>query len=219
MAELDAGVGDGARDEVHAATLAASRRQDMDLIMNPNVRRSVVLIEPLVQVEIVTAAVFVLGAVLFCALLVIPLGLPGTWLIVATALAYLLLVPHSGITVITIVGTAAIALGAELLELLVVGRTTRRYGGSRRAAWGAIMGGLLGAMVGVPVPIVGPMLGGFVGAFLGALLGEFEATGDHRVAASAAFGAIVARAASMAMKVAVAVVMAAWILAAAVAGA
>jgi uncharacterized protein YqgC (DUF456 family) len=166
-----------------------------------------------------TVATAVLALLLVGALLTIPLGLPGTWLMVATAVAYLLFVPHSGITVITIGGTAALALTAELLELLVVGRVTKRYGGSRRAAWGAIIGGLLGAMVGVPLPVVGPMLGGFVGAFLGALLGEFEATGDHRVAASAAFGAIVARAASMAMKVAVGVAMAAWILVAAVSGA
>lgn len=175
--------------------------------------------EPLGQVDIVTVATVVLGAVLLCSVLIIPLGLPGTWAMVAAAIAYALLVPHAGVGVITIGGVAAIALLAELLELGLVAGVTRRYGGSRRAAWGAIVGGFAGVIVGVPVPIVGPMLGGLIGAFVGALIAEFEAAGDHRTATRAAIGAVVARIASAAMKVGVGMAIAVWIMLAAISGA
>src|SRR5258708_1783078 len=103
-----------------------------------------------------TGATLVLGIALVCALLLIPLGLPGMWSMVAAAIAYALLVPHAGIGILTIGAVAALALLAELLELGLVARVTRRYGGSRRAAWGAIIGGFAGVIVGVPVPIIGP---------------------------------------------------------------
>ncbi len=172
--------------------------------------------EPLGQVDLVTIAIVVLGVVLVCALLMIPLGLPGTWAMVAAAVAYALLVPHAGIGVITIAAVATIALAAELLELGLNASVTKRYGGSNRAAWGAVIGGFAGVIVGVPVPIVGPMLGGLTGAFVGALIAEFAAAGDHRLATRAAMGALVARIVSAAMKVAVGVVMAVWIMLAAI---
>ena len=163
-----------------------------------------------------TVATVLLGIVLLGAVLMIPLGLPGTWAMVAAAIAYALLVPHAGIGIVTIGGVAALAIGAEVLELGFIAGATRRYGGSRRAAWGAVIGGMVGAIVGVPVPIVGPMIGGMLGAFIGALIGEYESAGDHRVATRAAMGALIARMASAAMKVAVGMVMAVWIMLAAI---
>jgi uncharacterized protein YqgC (DUF456 family) len=109
-----------------------------------------------------------------------------------------------------------VALIAELLEFSLAARYTRRYGGSRRAGWGAILGGLVGAFVGVPVPVVGPVIGAFLGAFLGALVAEYTVAADHRAAARVATGALMGRVASAAMKVAIGAVMAAWIIIAAV---
>ncbi|GDX87456.1 hypothetical protein LBMAG44_13690 [Gemmatimonadota bacterium] len=80
--------------------------------------------------------------VLCVALLLIPIGLPGIWLMVAA-------------------------------------RYTKKYGGSSRAAWGALIGGVVGAMVGVPMPIIGSVIGALAGSFVGALLGEYS-TGTPR---------------------------------------
>ena len=160
-------------------------------------------------------ALFILCVILAGALVLIPLGLPGTWVMVAAALGYRLLLPLGGIGVATVVGIAIVALGAELLELSLAAGYTRKYGGSRRAGWGAILGGLVGAFVGVPVPLVGPIIGAFAGAFAGALVGELSMGTGHRVAARVAKGALLGRVAGAAMKVATGAAMAAWIVIAA----
>lgn len=161
-------------------------------------------------------AVVLLAIALACALLMIPLGLPGTWTMVAAALVYRIAIPAGGIRSATVAEVAALALAAELLELLVTARFARRYGGSRRAAWGAVIGGFIGVIVGLPVPIIGPVLAGLLGTFLGALIGELESGAHHVAAARAAVGATLGRAAASAMKVAIGVAIAAWLVVAAV---
>jgi uncharacterized protein len=86
-------------------------------------------------------------------------------------------------------------------------RFARKYGGSSRAGWGALVGGLIGAVVGVPVPIVGSVIGGFVGAFLGAALFEYTRARQSGVAAKAGWGAVLGRAAAAALKMAIGIVM------------
>ena len=156
-----------------------------------------------------------LALVLLGCLLIIPLGLPGTWLMVGAALAYPLLVGDESIGVGTLIGTALLALAAEVVEFGLAGRYARKYGGSRRAEWGAIIGGLAGAFIGVPVPIVGPVIGAFAGAFIGALAGELTAGSSARDSTRAATGALIGRVVAAAMKVAVGVVIAAWVMVAA----
>ncbi len=158
----------------------------------------------------------ILILVLFGALLIVPLGLPGTWVMVGAALVYHLVV-RGGVGMATVAGTAVLALVGELLEVGLAARYTKQYGGSRRAGWAAIAGGLVGAFVGVPVPVVGPVIGAFVGAFLGALAGELSTGADHRAAGRVATGALLGRVAAAAMKVALGGVIVAWIVIAAVA--
>ncbi|MDP9349430.1 MAG: DUF456 domain-containing protein, partial [Gemmatimonadota bacterium] len=78
-------------------------------------------------------------------ILLIPFGLPGTWLQVAAlgVFAY-----STGFTIVgwvPLVVVTLLAAGAEVVELLLGGSFARRYGGGRRAAWGAIIGGVVGA--------------------------------------------------------------------------
>lgn len=162
-------------------------------------------------------SVVILVVVLVGAMLLIPIGLPGTWVMVGAALVYHIAV-RGGVGLATVVGTAVLALIGELLEFSLAARFTRRYGGSRRAGWGAILGGFVGAFVGVPVPVVGPVIGAFLGAFVGALLAEMTVRGDHRAATRAATGALFGRVAAAAMKIALGMVMAVWIVLAAVMG-
>ena len=156
-----------------------------------------------------------LALILFLSLIIIPLGLPGTWVMIAAAVAYSFWMPDS-IGWVTLVGAALIALTAEVLEFALASKYTRKYGGSSRGSWGAIIGGLIGAFIGVPIPIVGPILGGFGGAFAGALAAEYSGGSSAEASTRAATGAVVGRAVAAALKVAMGFVIAAWVFASAI---
>lgn len=159
--------------------------------------------------------ILLLAFLLFCCILIIPLGLPGTWLILGVAVGYAALTQES-IGWINIVLLGVLAVIGEVLEFMLSGRYARKYGGSKRAGWGAIIGGMVGAFAGVPVPIVGSMVGAFIGAFAGALL--FELAGGTRAGAATkvATGALLGRVVSAATKVGIGFVMAAWVIGAAI---
>src|SRR5262245_32933461 len=114
-------------------------------------------------------AVALLLAAIALGLLMIPFGLPGTLIIFAATLSYYLLVPDSSIGLATVVLVGALMIVAELLEFMLAGRYAKKYGGSKRAGWGAIIGGMVGAFFGVPLPIIGSVSGAFMGSFGGAL--------------------------------------------------
>ena len=158
------------------------------------------------------------AVVLLGCLVLIPLGLPGLWLMLAAAVGYNALPGPAPIGTATLVGTALVAVVAEVLEFTVAARYTTRYGGSRRAGWGAIFGGLVGAIVGVPVPIVGSVVGAFVGAFAGAYVAERTRRAEHAAATRVATGALLGRAAAAALKTACGLAIAAWLYAAALVG-
>ena len=159
--------------------------------------------------------VILLAAVLMLGLLMIPFGLPGTWILAGAALGYSILVPGS-IGTFTIVLVAILALVGELIEFSLTARYTKKYGGSKRASWGAIIGGIVGAVIGVPIPLIGSVIGAFAGSFVGAFVAELSTGSEGGVATRVATGALVGRAAAAAMKVGIGLAMAAWILFAAI---
>ena len=159
--------------------------------------------------------VLLLAAVCLVSLFMIPLGLPGTWVMIAGGVGYSILVPNS-IGVFALIGTTVLAVVGEIFEFTLAGKYARKYGGSRRASWGAIIGGTVGAFVGVPVPIVGPIIGAFAGAFIGALVFEYSRAADHRTATRVAWGALIGRVVAAALKVAIGFAIAAWLIGAAV---
>jgi len=160
--------------------------------------------------------ILLLSAALLLSLVLIPLGLPGTWLMIVAGVAYGYLIPASGIGAVAILGCVAIAFAAELLEFTVLARYTRKYGGSRRGAWGAIAGGLVGAMIGLPVPVIGSVLGAIAGSFAGALVAEYTRGAGHGEAARSATGAAIGRAVAVGLKAGAGCVIGAWLLGAAV---
>lgn len=157
------------------------------------------------------AAVLLLAAIAL-GLLMIPFGLPGTLVIFAATLSYYLLVPHGPIGLATVILVGALMVVAEVLEFLLAGRYTKKYGGSKRAGWGAIIGGMVGAFLGVPIPIIGSVIGAFVGSFVGAFAFEWYGHKDHTVATRVAWGALVGRAVSAAIKVGIGLGMAVWLI-------
>lgn len=158
----------------------------------------------------------ILILVLIClvSLFLIPLGLPGTWLILAAGVGYSILVPNS-IGTFTLVAIGVIAVVAEVIEFTLAGTYARKYGGSKRASWGAIIGGTVGAIIGVPIPVIGPIIGGFLGAFAGALVFEYSRGSDAQTSTRVAWGAMVGKAVAAAMKVAAGFAMTAWLVIAA----
>lgn len=160
--------------------------------------------------------VLLLVAVLILALIMIPFGMPGTLVMFAAALCYKLLVPTGGIGWPTVVVVGVLMLMAEGLEWSLTARYAKRYGGSRRASWGAVIGGMIGAFVGFPVPVIGSIIGAFVGAFAGALVAEWSRGSGGAVATRVAWGALLGRVIAAAVKVALGFVIAVWMIAAAV---
>jgi uncharacterized protein YqgC (DUF456 family) len=156
-------------------------------------------------------ALLVLGGVIILSLILIVLGLPGLWIMVASAVTYNLVVPGDTIGWFSIVAVGVLALVAELLEFSMTGRYARKYGGSRRAGWGAIIGGIVGAMVGFPVPIVGPVIGAFVGSFIGALVAELTAGSGAGDATRVATGALIGRVMSTVLKIGIGFTIGIWI--------
>jgi uncharacterized protein YqgC (DUF456 family) len=142
-------------------------------------------------------------------LLLIPFGLPGTWLQVLALVGYGFATDFRTVGVVPIAIAVVLAVTGEVVEFVLGGRYARKYGGSKRAAWGAILGGLVGALLGVPVPIIGSVIGAFVGAFAGAALLELTHKSDHRAALRVGWGAFVGRLVATAAKSAIGVAIAA----------
>jgi uncharacterized protein YqgC (DUF456 family) len=140
-------------------------------------------------------------------LVLIPFGLPGLWIMVLGVIGYGWLTGFATVGVATIAIVLSLAALGEIVEAWVGFRSAQRYGGSRRAGWGALIGGLVGAVVGVPVPVVGSVIGAFVGSFIGATLFEYSVAQRAGTAVGAGWGAVVGRAIGAAVKVALGLVI------------
>lgn len=139
-------------------------------------------------------------ALMTLALLTVPLGLPGVWVMVLVLLGCVL----AGWVSWPVWLVLALLTGvAEVLEFAVLKRMGDRYGGSRAAFWGAVAGGFLGVLVGAPVPVVGSLVAGLVGTFLGAAALTFWGTRSARDASRVGWGMLVARVLAVGLKVAV----------------
>jgi len=165
-----------------------------------------------------TLLTWLMAACFIAGLALIALGLPGLWVMVAAVLGFGALTGFKGIGVVTIVVVLLLAVIGEVIEAWLGFGLARRYGGSKRAGWGALIGGLVGAIVGVPVPVIGSVIGAFVGSFLGAVVFEYSKTAAAGVAVRAGWGALLGRAAATAAKIAVGLVIAVVSLFAAVRG-
>lgn len=159
--------------------------------------------------------ILLFALILLLSLVLVPIGLPGIWLMVLAGVAYLWLAPVAPFGWLVIIGCVAIATIAEVLEFVLSASYTKKYGGTNRGAWGALVGGLVGAIIGVPIPIIGSVIGAFVGAFGGALVMELSRGATGEGATRAATGATIGRAIAMALKVAAGCMIAAWLFGAA----
>ena len=88
-----------------------------------------------------TLAALLLGLCLLAGLVLVTLGLPGLWVMVAGVVGYGWLTDFRSVGVTTIALVLGLALVGEIVETWLGFRLARRYGGSSRAGWGALVGG------------------------------------------------------------------------------
>jgi uncharacterized protein YqgC (DUF456 family) len=120
-------------------------------------------------------AASVILLLMLVALITVPVGLPGVWIMIGLAA---LLALGGSIAWTTWLVLLAVAAVAEVGEFAIMAKVGKRFGGSRKAFWGALVGGFAGLFVGTPVPVVGSVLMAFAGSFVGAaLVTVFEGRG------------------------------------------
>jgi uncharacterized protein YqgC (DUF456 family) len=139
-------------------------------------------------------------ALMVGALLLIPLGLPGLWLMVAVLVVGAM---SDAVGWGLLAALVLLVLAAEVLEFLAVSRLSSRYGGSKWAFWGALAGGFAGVVVGLPVPVVGSLVAGVLGTFAGAALVSLWETRQLGAASRVGWGAMLGRVVAVGVKVAV----------------
>jgi uncharacterized protein YqgC (DUF456 family) len=130
--------------------------------------------------------------VIIAGLIMIILGLPGTFIIVIAALIYGFVTQFSYITIWGFIFLMLIAIGLELIEAGITWAAIQKTGASKRTFFGAVLGSILGGFWGTfTLPIVGTILGVIVGAASGAILTEWILTRDARHAVFAGIGVFV----------------------------
>lgn len=129
-------------------------------------------------------------AAMVIALFLTPLGAPGNWIMIAVLAAGAW---YDRVGWLVLVICVCLALVAEVLEFLLVKRMSDRYGGSRKAFWGAILGGIVGVVIGMPVPIIGSIIAGFAGSFAGAALVTYMEAKDMGQAGRVGWGVLLGR--------------------------
>jgi uncharacterized protein len=146
--------------------------------------------------------------VIWIAVFITPVGLPGPLLIAAAALAGW----WSGWTATPlwiVIVFAILGLSSEAVEHWLTVAGARSYGSSKAGLWGSFLGGLVGAFMGFPVPVIGSLIGAFVGAFVGAVLFEMLVSRKgSRDAFRAGYGAFRGRFGAILLKTVLALAMA-----------
>jgi uncharacterized protein YqgC (DUF456 family) len=91
--------------------------------------------------------------------------------------------------------TFVIAIGIYILDYVIPAIGTKRFGGTKAGAWGAIIGLFAGLFIPIPFGIL-------IGSFLGALFGEMIVSNtEFEPALKAAFGSFIGFLASTVLKV------------------
>ncbi len=157
--------------------------------------------------------VHVLGVVALFAFSVLALatlivGLPGTFIIVATAFVYAWATGFTAVTWTTIGWLLGLAVFAEGLELVSATLGSGSERPSRKVAMYALTGGIIGGVVGTPFFFgVGSLLGALGGAFGGAALATSSEGAGVAVAIRNGFAALRGRLLGFIVKAAIGVVM------------
>jgi uncharacterized protein YqgC (DUF456 family) len=135
-------------------------------------------------------------------IVLVPFGLPGPLVQAAAAVALCLATHGARMQWYWAAGFFAVGVIAEIVDLLAGQIGSKKFGGSKKAAWGALIGGFVGAFGGglIPVPVMGSVVASFIGTFIGAMIGEMRQQEALEPNLRVGMGAVLGRAAGVAMK-------------------
>lgn len=152
--------------------------------------------------------------ILLGALIIVPLGFPGTWLMVIAAFVFSLLGDFqpgkSDFWVLCFV--VLMAATGEVIEYMVGIMGSKKFQVTGGAIACSIVGGLIGAFVGIPVAVIGSLLGLLVGTFLGAWLYEMILNRDIKKSIQMACAVFFSRVMALFVKTTIAFAMVVFIL-------
>lgn len=137
-----------------------------------------------------------IGAGLVVTLMVVALvlhvfGLPANWLVLALVGFWKWIRPEADLSWMFMGVLAGMALVGEILEFLSQSFGAKRYGGSRKGNWGAILGAIAGSIFGAPFFLgLGALPGALLGAYGGCLAVELVTGRTLSQARLAARGAL-----------------------------
>lgn len=129
--------------------------------------------------------------------------LPGTPLILVGMFVYGYLTGFATLDAYFFVGQGVATALTFAVDYVATALGTRRYGGGKRAAFGAALGMLLGALVFGPIGLI-------IGAFVGAAATELLSGKQIDQARRAGIGALVGFVGAVVVKLIIVVVMIAW---------
>lgn len=147
---------------------------------------------------------FMIWGLCLIGLLLSCLAMSGTWLVLLATLiaAWLNWPAFPGWQVPAIF--LVLCLLVEFLEFMAGKWGVEKRGGSSAAGWAALGGALAGSLIGgilIPIPLISPLIGMMAGSFIGAFAVENHRLKQADHAAHIAFGTVLARLASMLIKV------------------
>ncbi|MDP6419147.1 MAG: DUF456 domain-containing protein [Candidatus Krumholzibacteria bacterium] len=151
---------------------------------------------------------------MLAALFMIPLGLPGNFLLLGLAILAAWLGGFQSISILSLGIILLVVLLAEVAEAMLSSLMARKSGASWWGVAGAMAGGLAGAILG---SMILPLFGTLVGAFLGSAVGAtgLEAWKRGRAdseALRAGWGAFLGRVLSSVLKISVGMGIAVWVI-------
>ena len=161
----------------------------------------------------------IFGHILFFIFLVVSLivlfiGLPGTFMILGATFLYALLTGFVKVTGGMLFLMLLATLIGEVAEYFFGIIGAKRYGSSTKGIVFSIIGGFAGAIVGAPLLFgLGAIIGALCGAFAGAVAIELYTfgLGEWQKALRSGWGNFLGRIAGMIFKIAIAIGMIVWI--------
>ncbi len=131
--------------------------------------------------------------------------LPGTILILCGFFVYGLITGFDTLSFRFFIGQGVLVGLSYLIDFLATALGVKMYGGSKAAAWGAVLGSLL-------IFVIGP-LGILIGPLLGAIAGELIMGLEVRQAMHSGFGSFLGFIGGSLAKVVISCIMVAWFVA------
>jgi len=156
-----------------------------------------------VQIVLYKALLILFYLYLFVAVALNIVGLPGNWVLVATAAVVALIPKFGDLSWTYFFIILGLAILAEVIESLLGLVVVAKKGGTRWGVIGSFLGGIAGVIVGSAVaPPFGGVALGFVGAFAGAVAGEYIREQRSDQAVRVGFWAFVGRSLAIMGKIA-----------------